>query len=182
MHSLTFRSTSPDETRRLGVVLGAHARAGDVFLLEGSFGAGKTAFVQGLAAGLGVAEYVTSPSFVMMNEHRGRVRLYHVDLYRLDGTLDAETLDALEDAFDAEGVAAVEWPDALPPDLRRGATVVRIEPIDETTRDIRIDTESTILADAARAAGTTRAAGNGDVAGAAHGAGDARGTSAALEG
>ena len=153
MHALTFRSTSPDETRRLGAVIGGVAAPGDVFLLEGAFGVGKTALVQGLAAGLGVEGYVSSPSFIMLNEHRGRLRLYHVDLYRLEAGLDPETLDALDEAFDAGGVAAVEWPDLLPPELRAGATVVTIEPVDEATRAIRVATPSVRLADALRAAG-----------------------------
>ena len=153
MQALTFRSSSPDDTRRLGTALGRVARPGDVLLLAGAFGVGKTALVQGLAVGLGVDGYVSSPSFIMINEHRGRLRLYHVDLYRLEDRLDPETLDALEEAFDAGGVAAVEWPDLLPPELRAGATVVTIEPIDDTTRAIRVLTPSDRLADALREAG-----------------------------
>ena len=87
---------------------------GDVLLLEGAFGVGKTVLVQGLAAGLGVEGPVTSPSFVLMVQHRGRLPLSHIDLYRLDGRLDDEMLDALADAMDAGGVCAVEWPEALP--------------------------------------------------------------------
>ena len=153
VRTVTFRSASPDETRRLGAALGAAARPGDVFLLDGAFGVGKTALVQGLARGLGVEGYVSSPSFIMLNEHRGRLRLYHVDLYRLEGRLDPETLDALDEAFDADGVAAVEWPEGLPPELRAGATVVGIEALDETTRAITLTTPSHRLADAARLAG-----------------------------
>ena len=159
MHTLIFRSTSPDETRRLGAAIGNVAAPGDVLLLEGVFGVGKTALVQGLAAGLGVEAYVSSPSFIMINEHRGRLRLYHIDLYRLEDRLDPETLDALEEAFDAGGVAAVEWPDLLPSELRTGATVVVIEPVDETTRDIRVRTPSGRLADAVQAAGAVEATG-----------------------
>ena len=157
MHALTVRSTSPDETRRLGSAIGRVAAPGDVLLLEGSFGVGKTALVQGVAAGLGVEGHVSSPSFIMINEHRGRLRLYHIDLYRLEHRLDPETLDALEEAFGAGGVAAVEWPSLLPPDLRAGATVVTIEPVDETTRVIRVVTPSERLADALRAGGATGA-------------------------
>ncbi|MDP8922902.1 MAG: tRNA (adenosine(37)-N6)-threonylcarbamoyltransferase complex ATPase subunit type 1 TsaE, partial [Chloroflexota bacterium] len=95
MQELSFRSISPDETRRLGAAIGDVAAPGDVLLLEGAFGVGKTALVQGLAAGLGVEGYVSSPSFIMINEHHGRLRLYHIDLYRLEGRFDPETLDAL---------------------------------------------------------------------------------------
>src|SRR6185295_3252586 len=97
---------------------------GDVFLLKGAFGVGKTVLVQGLAAGLGVEGAVTSPSFVLMVQHRGRLPLYHVDLYRLDGRLDDEMLDTLEDADDGGGVCAIEWPEALPQDLKRGTTSI----------------------------------------------------------
>ena len=171
MQALTFRSTSPEETRRLGAAIGAVAQPDDVLLLEGQFGVGKTALVQGLAAGLGVEGYVSSPSFIMLNEHRGRLRLYHIDLYRLEGRLDSETLDALEEAFDAGGVAAVEWPALLPPELRAGATVVAIESVDETTRDVRIATPTAHLADALRAAGADDVAADPPNTGRAHDAG-----------
>jgi tRNA threonylcarbamoyladenosine biosynthesis protein TsaE len=149
---IVVRTTSADETRRLGAALGAAAEPGDVLLLEGEFGVGKTVLVQGLAAGLGVQEPVSSPSFVLMVQHRGRLPLYHVDLYRLDGQLDDEMLDALEDAEDAGGVCAIEWPGALPDDLRRQATLLRIATLDETTREITIESPSPRLIAAARSA------------------------------
>jgi tRNA threonylcarbamoyladenosine biosynthesis protein TsaE len=149
---IVVRTTSADETRRLGAALGAAAEPGDVLLLDGEFGVGKTVLVQGLAAGLGVQEPVSSPSFVLMVQHRGRLPLYHVDLYRLDGQLDDEMLDALEDAEDAGGVCAIEWPGALPDDLRRQATLLRIATLDETTREITIESPSPRLIAAARSA------------------------------
>lgn len=151
--TITVRTTSVDETRRLGAALGAATQPGDVLLLDGEFGVGKTVFVQGLAAGLGVQEPVSSPSFVLMVQHRGRLPLYHVDLYRLDGRLDDEMLDALEDAEGAGGVCAIEWPGALPDDLRRQATLLRIATLDETTREITIESPSPRLIAAARSAG-----------------------------
>ena len=138
-HRLVVRSGSADETHRIGHALGEAAQPGDVLLLEGAFGVGKTVLVQGLAAGLGVEGPVTSPSFVLMVQHRGRLPLFHVDLYRLDGRMDDEMLDSLEDAEDAGGVCAIEWPAALPADLRRHATTVRIVADDETTRTITIE-------------------------------------------
>ena len=83
-----------------------------MFLLEGPFGAGKTHLVQGLAAGLGVDSPVTSPSFILAQEHRGRLPLQHLDLFRLD-SLDAATLELLEEYFDGDGVCAVEWADRI---------------------------------------------------------------------
>jgi tRNA threonylcarbamoyladenosine biosynthesis protein TsaE len=148
--SVVLRTRSADETRRVGRALGEAARPGDVLLLEGAFGVGKTVLVQGLAAGLGVREDITSPSFVLMVEHRGRLPLYHVDLYRLDGRLDDEMLDNLADYQEAGGVCAIEWPGALPPELRVGATVITISAPDEPSAD---DAEGPAAADAAGAAG-----------------------------
>src|SRR5579859_6164148 len=112
--------------RMLGEALGRAARAGDRFLLEGPFGAGKTTFVQGLAEGLEVKAPVSSPSFVIENQYRGRLRLYHVDLYRLE-RVEAELWQSLEEHLYGEGVTAVEWAERLPWDLREGGTWLRFE-------------------------------------------------------
>jgi tRNA threonylcarbamoyladenosine biosynthesis protein TsaE len=150
MARLTVRSESPEQTRRLGAALGRAARAGDVLLLDGPFGAGKTVLVQGLAHGLDVPTPVGSPSFIMVNEHRGRLPLYHVDLYRLETGLDPEMLDTLEELVDSGGVCAIEWPGALPPPLRTDATALRFVPSAGTTRDIEVDTSAAHLEAAAR--------------------------------
>jgi tRNA threonylcarbamoyladenosine biosynthesis protein TsaE len=150
--SVVVRSRSAEETRRIGLALGAAARPGDVLLLEGAFGVGKTVLVQGLAAGLGVEEAITSPSFVLMVEHRGRLPLYHVDLYRLDGRLDDELLDSLDDYQDAGGVCAIEWPESLPPELRAGATTIRLTAVDDATRELQIESPDERLSSAVRAA------------------------------
>ena len=150
--SVVVRSRSAEETRRIGLALGAAARPGDVLLLEGAFGVGKTVLVQGLAAGLGVEEAITSPSFVLMVEHRGRLPLYHVDLYRLDGHLDDELLDSLDDYQDAGGVCAIEWPESLPPELRAGATTIRLTAVDDATRELQIESPDERLPSAVRAA------------------------------
>jgi tRNA threonylcarbamoyladenosine biosynthesis protein TsaE len=150
--ALVVRTHSAQETRRIGWALGEAARAGDVLLLEGSFGVGKTVLVQGLAAGLGVPEEITSPSFVLMVEHQGRLPLYHVDLYRLDGRLDDELLDNLADYQESGGVCAIEWPDALPSELKAGATTIRLAAPDETTREITIEAPDDHLIAAVRAA------------------------------
>ena len=150
MERLTITSSSPVQTRALGVALGRAAEEGDVLLLEGPFGAGKTVLVQGLAAGLGVEEYVSSPSFVMINEHRGRLTLYHIDLYRIDGRLDPETLDALEEYMAGDGICAIEWPALIPTELTHGATLLRFRPRGDSVREIDVETPTARLAAAIR--------------------------------
>ncbi|MGE3271869.1 MAG: tRNA (adenosine(37)-N6)-threonylcarbamoyltransferase complex ATPase subunit type 1 TsaE [Chloroflexota bacterium] len=149
---LTIISASAEQTRRIGKALGRAAQPGDAFLLDGEFGVGKTVLVQGLAAGLGVRETVASPSFVLMVQHQGRLPLFHVDLYRLDGHLDDEMLDSLDDWRGAGGVCAIEWPGALPADLRAGATVIRIEALGEHERRLTFETSDARLLDAVRQA------------------------------
>ena len=125
--------------RQLGATLGQVAEAGDRFLLEGPFGAGKTTFVQGLARGLGVTAPVSSPSFVIETRYAGRLVLYHVDLYRLD-TIEPELREGLEEHLFGEGVTAVEWAERLPEDLRVGATLLRFTPADDDTRRVLLTT------------------------------------------
>jgi tRNA threonylcarbamoyladenosine biosynthesis protein TsaE len=148
----TVRTTSAAGTRQVGEILGREAQAGDVFLLDGQFGVGKTVLVQGLAAGLGIVEEITSPSFVLMVEHRGRLPLFHIDLYRLGSRLDDEMVDEIADAEEAGGVCAIEWPTALPSDLLRHATTIRIVALDDDRREITIEAPDDRLVAAVQAA------------------------------
>lgn len=150
MEEVQLVTASPEETRLLGQRLGKAAVPGDVFLLQGSFGAGKTVLVQGLAEGLGIDEPVSSPSYVIMTQHRGgRLLLYHVDLYRVEH-IETALLEELEEDMADEAVTAVEWSERLPGILRQGATVIRLEPLDEQRRSIEVQTSHERLADAAR--------------------------------
>lgn len=125
---------SEEETAAFARELAGTLNAGDVLLLSGGLGAGKTAFVRGLAAGLGIPpEDVSSPTFTLLHEYRGgRLPLYHADLYRLEESA-AEDL-GLEQT---DGVLAIEWPDRLTRELR-GAIPIRIDWMDDTTRRITI--------------------------------------------
>ncbi len=108
--SLRIITRSPDETRELGACLGSCASDGDVFLLNGQLGAGKTCLTQGIATGLGVQAYTRSPSFVIATRYQGRCTLHHVDLYRLEDPMEVWDL-ALDEVLGREGVGVVEWAD-----------------------------------------------------------------------
>ncbi len=126
---LTLRTTSVDQTRAVAEALAPIVTDGDLLLLTGDLGTGKTAFVQGLARGLLVADRVTSPTFTIMQHHEGRLALHHVDAYRLESPAQVFEL-ALSEVLDEGGVMVVEWGElvltALEGDhldvvLRRGA-------------------------------------------------------------
>ena len=128
---------SEDETAALAATLAAGLHAGDVLLLSGNLGAGKTAFVRGLAEGLGIDPAdVSSPTFTLVHEYRGgRLTLYHVDLYRL-GRAATDDL-GLEEMGVADGVLAIEWPDRLTHELP-GAVRVDMDIVADTDRRVTI--------------------------------------------
>jgi len=121
-----FRSSSPAETFNYGHQLGGRLQGGEILLLSGPLGAGKTLFVKGICSALGIDEEdVTSPSFTLVNPHTGRLRLYHIDLYRLDqGASAAHAVDLDDLLIDEQAVIVIEWPERmgpypLPPDVWR---------------------------------------------------------------
>lgn len=119
-HAFNFFSKSPEQTRRLGMRLGALLRPGDLVCLQGDLGAGKTTFVQGVARGWGALDEVSSPTFVLVNLYRRAdgAQLAHLDAYRLENLAEAEELDL--DSLLAESPLLVEWPERvealLPPE------------------------------------------------------------------
>jgi tRNA threonylcarbamoyladenosine biosynthesis protein TsaE len=112
-------SHGPEETQDFGARLGELAQPGDIFLLVGKLGAGKTCLTQGIARGLDIKEYAASPSFVLVRELYGRLPLYHIDFYRMDNLEEIADL-GLDDYFYGQGVSVVEWADKglslLPPE------------------------------------------------------------------
>ena len=114
MH-LTIHTASPEESRRLGKIIGDALQSPAIMGLTGDLGCGKTVFVQGLARGLSVPDHypVTSPTYTFINEYPGRLPLCHVDLYRLIST-DELTDIGFDDIADGSGVVAIEWADRLP--------------------------------------------------------------------
>jgi tRNA threonylcarbamoyladenosine biosynthesis protein TsaE len=118
-------STTPSQTRRFGERIGRMLRAGDVVLLSGELGAGKTVLAQGIAKGLGVVDPVKSSSFVIMNEYDGAaLRLYHADLYRLEHPQQVAEL-AL-DELASSGVLVVEWPEQAGGELPLEHLLIRL--------------------------------------------------------
>ena len=105
--NLRLATVGPDDTRALARALAAVLVDGDLLVLDGDLGAGKTCFTQGLGAGLGVTDPITSPTFALANRYRGRVTLHHLDAYRLEG--EADTLDLELDDLLETGITVVEW-------------------------------------------------------------------------
>ena len=139
--SQTWTLEGPEQTQAFGRALGELMRAGDFLALIGPLGAGKTQFVKGLAAGLGVPaeEPVVSPTFVLVREYVGRLTLYHIDAYRLSGSSELLSLGLEEMAGDPEGVVAVEWADRVPDVIPEGACRVSLEHVAEDVRSASID-------------------------------------------
>ncbi|MDU6742875.1 tRNA (adenosine(37)-N6)-threonylcarbamoyltransferase complex ATPase subunit type 1 TsaE [Peptoniphilus harei] len=106
-----------EETEKFGLFLGENLKAGDVVCLNGDLGAGKTTLTKSIAKGLGIDDYVTSPTFTIVNEYYGKINLYHIDTYRLDDMVDVDYL-GFDEYFYSDGVTIVEWAekirDALP--------------------------------------------------------------------
>ena len=127
----------PEQTQALGRALGAAARAGDVFLLAGVLGTGKTCLTQGILWGLGLDEYARSPTFVLVAEYRARLTLYHLDLYRLDNVDEMEVL-GLDEYLYGDGVCVVEWADKAPGAFPPEHLSIRLEALEENTRRIRL--------------------------------------------
>ena len=111
----TFSSNSPQDTFNLGHQVGARLQGGEILLLSGVLGAGKTIFVKGICAGLGIdEEEVTSPSFTLVNPYSGRLQLYHLDLYRLDeGASAAHAVDLDDLLADERAVIVIEWAERM---------------------------------------------------------------------
>src|ERR671932_2640551 len=131
-------SHSVEQTRRLGTRLAEQLEPGDVLLLGGGLGAGKTVFAQGVATGLGVDEPVTSPTFTLIHEYEGRLPLYHVDLYRIAGEAEAGDL-GLEEYLYGDGVTLIEWPQRAAGLVPPAHLSVALQPIAETKRSVRFE-------------------------------------------
>ncbi len=133
MKSLRLVTHSPEETRTLGASLGELAQAGDIYLLSGNLGAGKTCLTQGIARGLGSQDYALSPTFVLMRELQGRLPLYHIDLYRLDHIEEIADL-GLDDYLYGEGICVIEWAEKGLSILPAEHLLIKIDYLSDTER------------------------------------------------
>jgi tRNA threonylcarbamoyladenosine biosynthesis protein TsaE len=122
----------------LGIRLGELVQPGDVFLLTGELGAGKTCLTQGIAWGLGTEEYAVSPTFVIMRELHGRLPLYHIDLYRLDNIEESQDL-GLDDYLYGNGVCVVEWADKALRIMPKNHLLIKISYLSDTERRFELE-------------------------------------------
>ena len=142
MQTDEFVSSSPEETFAYGQQLGAQLRGGEILLLSGPLGAGKTILVKGIAAALGIdRDEVTSPTFTLVNPYAGRLRLFHIDLYRLDeGPAAAHAVDLEELLSDMGAVIVIEWAERLGHyPLPAGVITIRIDGDGDAPRKVTID-------------------------------------------
>lgn len=132
----SFISSSPQATRQLGQSLGALLQPGDCICLQGDLGAGKTTFVQGVAAGWGARDEVSSPTFVLVNVYRGgdEKKLFHLDTYRIESPAEAEELDL--DSMLAQGPLLIEWPERIQPVLPTETLWITLDYLDDARRQL----------------------------------------------
>jgi len=135
---LELVSHSPEQTGELGARLGELAQPGDVVLLAGNLGSGKTCLTQGIAWGLGIKEYASSPSFVLAREYHGRLALYHMDFYRLDRVEEIVDL-GIEEYLYSDGVTVIEWANKGTAALPADNLLIRMGYISETERALTLE-------------------------------------------
>jgi len=135
---LEYTTASTEETEALGQALAKTLASGTLLALHGDLGAGKTAFVRGLAAGLGYHGRVTSPTFTIVNEYEGKMPLFHFDLYRL-GSEDELYDIGFDEYLSRNGICAVEWSERAPELMSAAQVQVTISRLDETSRRIVVE-------------------------------------------
>jgi len=129
-------TSTPEQTWRIGQLLGGLLDAGDTVCLYGDLGAGKTNLAYGIALGLEVQEqYITSPTYTFVNEYQGRVPMYHIDLYRLKGPDELENI-GFDDYIESDGATVIEWAERAEDDLPEECLSVYLSSIDERNREI----------------------------------------------
>ena len=135
---LTFTTSSAEETITLGEKIGRLLKKGDIIAMQGTLAAGKTTITKGIAKALGITDTITSPTFCLISEYQGSMPLYHMDVYRLDGTEDFINLGT-DDMLYGDGVSIIEWSEKIMNELPSNTIVLKITPQDDGKRLIEID-------------------------------------------
>ena len=135
---LTFFTHSADETTALGYKIGKKLKKGDIIAMQGTLAAGKTTITKGIAQALDISEEITSPTFCLICEYYGKMPLYHMDVYRLDGTEDFINL-GVDDMLYGDGVCIIEWSEKIMDELPKNTIILRILPQDDNSRKIEIE-------------------------------------------
>src|SRR5574344_3060519 len=136
--TLIFHTSSAEQTIELGRKLGALLAKGDVIAMQGTLAAGKTTITKGIAEALGVKDVITSPTFCLISEYSGKMPLYHMDVYRLEGAEDFVNLGT-DDMIYGEGVSIIEWSEKIMSELPKKTIILKITPKDDGSRIITLD-------------------------------------------
>lgn len=135
---LTFHTKSPEETIQLGEKIGNCLKGGEIFAMQGTLAAGKTTITKGIAKALNIKEDITSPTFCLISEYEGKLPLYHMDVYRLEGGEDFIDL-GVEDLIYGKGVSIIEWSEKVMEELPSSTIIIKMEAIEGTSeRNITI--------------------------------------------
>ncbi len=135
---MTFITKSPEETIELGIKIGNKLKKGDVIAMQGTLAAGKTTITKGIAQALGISDTITSPTFCLISEYYGKMPLYHMDVYRLDGTEDFVNLGT-DDMIYGDGVSIIEWSEKIMSELPKRTIILKITPNEDGSRTINLE-------------------------------------------
>ena len=134
---LEFTTKTSDETIELGYKIGQKLKKGDILAMQGTLAAGKTTITKGIAKALEISDTITSPTFCLISEYYGKMPLYHMDVYRLEGSEDFENLGT-EDMLYGDGVCIIEWSEKIMDSLPKETIIINIQPQDDGSRKIQI--------------------------------------------
>jgi tRNA threonylcarbamoyladenosine biosynthesis protein TsaE len=134
---LEFTTKTSEETIELGFKIGKKLKKGNIIAMQGTLAAGKTTITKGIAKALEITDTITSPTFCLISEYYGKMPLYHMDVYRLEGSEDFENLGT-EDMLYGDGVCIIEWSEKIMDSLPKETIIINIQPQDDGSRSIQI--------------------------------------------
>ena len=134
---LEFTTKTSEETIELGFKIGKKLKKGNIIAMQGTLAAGKTTITKGIAKALEITDTITSPTFCLISEYYGKMPLYHMDVYRLEGSEDFENLGT-EDMLYGDGVCIIEWSEKIMESLPKETIIINIQPKDDGSRKIQI--------------------------------------------